>query len=218
MNFVISWRDEYKSHLEQRMGKIVSLLGDYEMRLIDESDPQAKSRLKTQIAELKEQMCVCQSDLDSLTPERENHKDLALKMANITYDDINFVITALLNQRMVSIDTQDSYQPTNPDEKMSRNGLTHKVKFLLDMGLAKAGEVRHFIENNAKVNFPDVPEKLKQSLNSEYTKLVKEGLKGDELFLQLYRFSSHNNQDPSRQAAGLAVLCYFFETCDVFES
>lgn len=213
----MAWRDEHKSNLEQKMEKVVRVLGDCEVRLIDESDPQVRSRLKTQIAELKEQMRDCQGDLDSLEQGRGVQRNLALTMANITYDDINFVITALLNQRMISIDSQDNLQSTNPAEKMSKNGLTYKVKFLLDMGLAKAGEVHHFIENNAKINFPDVPERLKEALNSEYTKLIKAGLGGDELFMQLYNFSSHNNQDPVRQAAGLAVLCYFFETCDVFE-
>jgi hypothetical protein len=212
----MTWRDEHRSNLEKKMEKIVKLLGDCETRLIDESDPQAKSRLKTQASELKREMLECQSDLDSIEQEPAR-RNLALTMANITYEDIEFVITALLNQRMIPVDIQENFQPTNPQEKMSKNGLTHKIKFLLDMGLAKSGEVRHFIENNAKINFPDVPERLKTALSTEYSTLVEAGVKGDELFMQLYHFSSHNNQDPLRQAAGLAVLCYFFETCDVFE-
>lgn len=213
----VNWRQQRKYDLEDRMLEIVKLLGQCEQKLIYEEDPQARGKLNNQITNLKKQKDECQSDLDSHEQGQGEQRKLALTMANITFDDINFVITALLNQRIISTNNQDNYQLTYPEEKMSKNGLTYTVKFLLDMGLAKAGEVRHFIENNAKINFPDVPERLKEALNSEYTKLVRVGLRGDELFMQLYQFSSHNNQDPLRKAAGLAVLCYFFETCDVFE-
>lgn len=213
----MSWREEHRSNLELKMGKVVRLLGEYDQQLIDETDPQSRSKLKSQISELKGQMHECQGDLDSFGEEQVTQRNLALTMASVTYEDINFVITALLNQRMIAVDGQDNFQPTNPEGKMSKNDLTHSIKFFLDMGLAKAGEVRHFVENNAKINFPDVPERLKASLNAEYIKLIRSGVRGDELFMQLYKFSSHNNPDPLRQAAGLAVLCYFFETCDVFE-
>jgi hypothetical protein len=213
----MTWREERKSDLEQRLEKTVKLLGECEQNLIDESDPIAKSKLNSQICKLKEEMGNCQHDLDSLEQEDGTQRSSSLTMANINYDDINFVITALLNQRMVSINSQDNFQPTDPEGKMSKNDLTHEIKFVLGMGLAKAGEVRHFIENIAKINFPDVPERLKASLNAEYIKLMNSGVRGDDLFNRLYSFSHQNNPNPSRQLAGLAVLCYFFETCDVFE-
>lgn len=213
----MTWREERKSQLEQRLEKTVRLLGECEQNLIDESDPKIKSKLKTQISELKEEMSNCQCDLDSLEQEGSTQRSSALAMANITYDDINFVITALLNQRMVDTSSQNNFQPTDPEEKMSKNDLTHEIKFVLGMGLAKAGEVRHFIENNAKINFPDLPERLKASLKAEYIQLMKLGIRGDDLFNSLYKFSHQDNPKSSRQLAGLAVLCYFFETCDVFE-
>jgi len=211
------WREERKSKLEQNLEKIVRLLGECEQNLIDESDPKIKSKLNTQISELKEEMSNFQCDLDSLEKEGSTQRSSALTMSNITYDDVNFVITALLNQRMVDTNSQNNFQPTDPGEKMSKNQLTHEIRFVLGMGLAKAGEVRHFIENNAKINFPDLPERLKASLNAEYNKLIRSGIRGDDLFNSLYSFSHQNNPKSSRQLAGLAVLCYFFETCDVFE-
>lgn len=213
----MDWREERKSNLEERLLKTVKLLGECEQSLIDESDPQAKSKLRTQISELREEMKNCQLDLENLESASHIQKSPALAMANIAYDDITFVITALLNQKPNSLDEQGTFKPTNPEEKMSKNDLTHEIKFALSMGLAKAGEVRDFIEKNAKIYFPDVPERLKAALNNEYKKLLSEGVRGDELFNRLYDFSHQNNPNPSRQLAGLAVLCYFFETCDVFE-
>lgn len=208
--------EERKLQIEQRLEKTVRLLGECELNLIDESDPKTRSKLKTQISELKEEMSNCQRDLDALA-ETNIQRNSALMMAKITYDDINFVITALLNQRMASTNSQENYQPTYPEAKMSKNDLTHEIRFVLGMGLAKAGEVRHFIENIAKISFPDLPERIKASLRTEYISLMRVGIRGDELFNRLYSFSHQNNSSPSRQLAGLAVLCYFFETCDVFE-
>jgi hypothetical protein len=186
--------------------------------LIGESDPQAKTKIETKICEFKAKIGECESDLLPYLQQNRADKSLALTMASITYDDINFVITALVNQRMLDLDDRENFQPTNPKEKMSKNDLTCNIKYLLEAGLAKAGEVRHFIENIAKINFPDVPEKIKNSLNAEYSRQIESGMRGDELFKHLHQFASNNNQDLSRQIAALAVLCYFFETCDVFEA
>ena len=100
---------------------------------------------------------------------------------------------------------------------MSKNGLTSEIRMLMNSGLMQANEVRNLIENFAKINFPDVAEKLKSALNHEYNRLTSQGVRGNDLFEQLHKFSSCNNADYKRQMAGLAVLCYFFETCDVFE-
>ena len=213
----MDWRQQRQHDLEQRMLGIVKMLGQCEQKLTCEEDPQTIGKFQTQIAEFKKQINDCQSDLDSHGQGQGTQRTLALTMANITFEDMNFVITAFLRQRIVTVDDQGNFRPTNPEEKMSKNGLTSSIRLLLDMGLAKASEVRHLIENNAKINFPDVPERLKSALNVEYLKLIEEGVRGDDLFIRLHEFSSCKNSDLRWQAAGLAVLCYFFETCDVFE-
>lgn len=214
----MGWREERKLRLEQRMDKIVSLLSDCEQQLIDESDPKAKSKLKAQISDLKQQMQECEDDLAVFGQEQGINRNLTLTMANVTHYEIDLVITALLHQDTYPpINIQDRLQATKAIEKMSKNNLTYQIKFLLDTGLAKAADVSHCIENLVKINLPNVPEALKFSLNTEYRTLKASGFQGDELFKQMYNFSYNNNPDPSRQVAGLAVLCYFFEACDVFE-
>jgi len=213
----VDWRQQRKQNLEQQMLSLVKLLGQCEQKLTYEDEAKIVCKLEAQISEFKSQMKDCQSDLDSHLQEQGSQRSLALTMANITFEDMNFVVTAFLRQRTIAIDGQNNFRPTNPEEKMSKNGLTSSIRILVDMGLAKAGEVRHLIENNAKINFPDVPERLKSSLNTEYLKLMEEGIRGDDLFIRLHEFSSCKNSDLRWQAAGLAILCYFFETCDVFE-
>jgi hypothetical protein len=210
------WKQQCKDNTEQEMLRIVNLIRDYQEDLTNESDPRNIAKCKKSISELKQKLEDHEIDLKSHS-HGQGKKQLALDMANITHEDLNFVITAFLRQRIPNVDDQNNFPPTKPEEKMSKNGLTSTIKILLDVGLPKANEVRHLIENNAKINFPDVPERLKSSFKIEYLKLVKEGIKGDDLFNSLHKFASCNNTEPRWQLAGLAVLCYFFETCDVFE-
>lgn len=217
VGYSVDWREQRRHDLEQRLLEIVQLLGQCERKLTYEQDPQIVGKLEDQIEDFKKQINQCESDLDSLKQEQVGQRNLARTMANISNGDLNFVITALLKQRMVTVDSRDNFRPTDPEEKMSKNGLTNNIRFMLDMGLAKANEVRHLIENNAKINFPSVPEDLKSAFSREYLKLMEEGIRGDDLFMRLHEFSSCQKSDIRSQAAGLAILCYFFETCDVFE-
>ncbi len=68
--------------------------------------------------------------------------------------------------------------------------------------------------------FPDVEfgERLKQGFVLEYKKLKNDNkLIGDELFDGLLDFASGKSNDFRVRAAGLAVLVYLFEACEVFE-
>ncbi|MCY7332037.1 MAG: hypothetical protein LH649_05130 [Pseudanabaena sp. CAN_BIN31] len=213
----MNWQQQRIHDREQRMLTSVKLLGEYEQEIIYEDDPQAINKLENKINKLKKQIDNYQSDLNHDGLKQSTQRNLALTMANITFEDMNFVIAAFLRQRINIVEGQENFRPTNPEVKMLKNGLTSNIRLLLDMGLAKANEVRHLIENNAKTNFPDVPDRLKSTLNFEYHKLIEENIQGDDLFIRLHAFSSCQNTDLRWQAAGLAILCYFFETCDVFE-
>lgn len=62
------------------------------------------------------------------------------------------------------------------------------------------------------------PERLRQGFITEYNSLRDtDGLTGDALFYALVDFTSGSISDLKRQAAGLAVLGYLFECCEVFE-
>ena len=51
----------------------------------------------------------------------------------------------------------------------------------------------------------------------EYQRLRSEGLDGDSLFNEMQLFSAQWRTDLLHQGAGLAVLVYLFERCEVFE-
>ena len=185
----MDWREERKQQLEVQLRQVLNDLNDYESRLISEDDPNTIRQLKQKIDLLKSHVQNISVDLDELNNTLNKSKNMASTMPDVNFEDINFVITGLLKQQLNSVETPDFSFPTNPKEKMSKNGLTMDIKFLMDMGLGKAKEVRNFIDNTAKINLSNVPEKLKEALNSEYDRLIIQGVTGDQLFLKLYEFS-----------------------------
>lgn len=64
---------------------------------------------------------------------------------------------------------------------------------------------------------PDFPERLKAGFLEKYYALRKVGHKGDELFELMCEFAQQGLKRQSDRTAGLAVLIYLFEICDVFE-
>jgi hypothetical protein len=111
---------------------------------------------------------------------------------------------------------EKSLRRISPEEKMKRNGLTDSIRILLDMGFAKAHEVSDFVQA-VGMRDPKFPERLKAGLLTEYKRRFNRGERGDALFLGLLEYASGASRDMLRQAAGLAVLGYFFELCEVFE-
>jgi hypothetical protein len=99
---------------------------------------------------------------------------------------------------------------------MERNGLGKRTHDLLVLGLSKVHLVTGYVDHVAKMDarFPD---KLKAGFLAALERLRAEGLEGDDLFDGLADFACGNDRRTRYQAAGLAVLTYLFEICDVFE-
>ncbi len=103
-----------------------------------------------------------------------------------------------------------------PEEKIKKNELSEQSRLTIAMGLGVAKEVRSFVESEAQLD-PDFPERLRAGFLEEYYRLRKESTRGDALFDLMCRFAQRGFKEQSRRSAGLAVLIYLFETCEVFE-
>ena len=109
-----------------------------------------------------------------------------------------------------------NFQLLTPVEKMLKNQLTGVAQSRLMTGVIQAKMVSKFVENMVNI-IPDFPERLKAGFMREYQKLRKAGLEGNTLFDALHKFTCSCSPDYDLQAAGLAVLYYLFEKCEVFE-
>lgn len=109
----------------------------------------------------------------------------------------------------------DSYTLIPPKDKINRNSLSSNIEQLITMGMTQTKQVEEYINKSPDTEFGD---RLRDGFVEEYDKLKNnEKLAGDDLFNTLLDFASGGGNDFKERAAGLAVLVYFFENCDVFE-
>ena len=138
---------------------------------------------------------------------------LTTEIPNVGFAELEVVSRAIAHNGAV-----ENYDLTltAPIEKIRKNGLTGSSQLLITMGLSKAKEVGQFVEHIAQMD-GDFPERLKAGFTTEYSRLKAAGATGDRLFEELRAFAGGPAQDFARQAAGLVVLSYLFECCDIFE-
>lgn len=110
----------------------------------------------------------------------------------------------------------DPVVPTAPLEKMRKNEITDKVRLKLTLGLSVFNEVEGFVQSFTRLD-PHFPERLKAGFVKRYNEFLAQGITGDALFTALHDFSSSSSSNFERQGAGLGVLCYLFQKCEVFE-
>ena len=109
-----------------------------------------------------------------------------------------------------------SFDLLAPDEKIKKNALSNGSRHIIAAGLTSRATVGDYVEAEAQLD-PDFPERLKAGFLEEYYARRKEGHKGDELFELMCAFAQRGLRRQADRTAGIAVLIYLFEICDVFE-
>ncbi len=99
-------------------------------------------------------------------------------------------------------------------DKITRNRLDNHVMGYLRLGLGQSRLVQDYLNRQPDPHFPG---RLRDGFVQKYDGLKSEGLVPTDIFLAMVRFSTSGSLEPLRMAAGLAVLSYFFELCEVFE-
>lgn len=146
--------------------------------------------------------------------ERWVHERLAAELPEVGFSELEQVTRGLL--AAPSSPTED-LTVVAPTEKLAKNNLSAKTRFTLTMGLSKAREVGAYLDRAAAVLDPEFPERLRAGFVGKYKSLVRDGLSGDALYEALREFAAPPRRAFGEQAAGLAVLAYLFEACEVFE-
>jgi hypothetical protein len=154
--------------------------------------------------------------IEKLLEMKEKHEkwvsqNLRKEEINITFVELE-IITIFLTSTNLEQEEEITVVPLK--EKIRKNELTSEIEDYIKIGMLKVQLVKKYIDKNLDINFG---ERLKQGFVDKYLALKKTGIKGDELFLDLFDFASNSSEDFKNRAAGLAVLTYFFEACEVFE-
>jgi hypothetical protein len=134
------------------------------------------------------------------------------EVINITFAELSVVTKYLVSGQSV---LSSSLTVIPPKEKIEKNALSSSIEQLITMGMTQVRQVGDFISKCPDIDFGD---RLKKGFVTEYERLRnEEKLKGDDLFDALLDFASNQDSDFKNRAAGLAVLVYLFEKCEVFE-
>lgn len=134
------------------------------------------------------------------------------EIVNVTFAELNVVTRYLVSGHY---EPTSSFQVVPPPDKIKKNRLSREVEALIRMGTIQANQVADYIDKAPDIDFGEC---LKEGFVKEYEKLKnEEQLDGDDLFMALLDFASGGSNDFKKKAAGLAVLVYLFEKCEVFE-
>ncbi len=144
--------------------------------------------------------------------EKYIRESTANEVINTTFAELNVVTQYLVSKQPA---TSDSYKVIPPKDKIQRNKLSTVTERLIIMGMVQVGLVSSFLDRIPDIDFGN---RIKIGFVTEYERLKNEiHLTGDELFDGLMEFASRNSSIFLERAAGLAVLVYLFEKCEVFE-
>ena len=155
----------------------------------------------------------------SLLKLKSDHVAKVREAMNAAFEQIGFpqlqIATAWVYRFQPSRDDQD-YSVLPPEAKIQKNKLNSGSRVTITMGLSVAKVVGDFIQNEAQID-SEYPEKLKTGFLQEYYRLRQLGFQGDDLFDLMCEFAQRGMKGQAQRSAGLAVLVYLFEKCDVFE-
>lgn len=130
-------------------------------------------------------------------------------LENVGFEQLQPVVSAIQRCR-----PDPNAKLTPPSEnKIEHNRLSVDAADLLRLGRRKEARVQDYINKMVR---PDVAEEIAEAIRQQYLSLHSLRLEPDEIFGYLQKFIGVQGE-PSRQAAALAILCYFFERCDIFE-
>lgn len=126
------------------------------------------------------------------------------------FSDLQNVLEAIANQSApVSCEVKEV-----PAGKIEANVLSESVTILLKAGMAKAPLVAAFFE---KWHDETLGERVAEAFRTKYQSLRGQA-RPDEIFSALESWAGGNDRgSPRRQLAVLAVLAYYFDSCDIFE-
>ncbi len=148
----------------------------------------------------------------------EHEKKVRVAMNN-AFSDVGFPELARATAWISMFQPQnpsEEFSVISPEDKIKKNKLTQTSRATIIMGLSVSQEVRAFIEQEVKIE-EKFPEKLKSGFLEQYYKFRRKGIEGDELFDLMCQFAQQGMKTQAQRSAGLAVLIYLFEACEVFE-
>ena len=153
-------------------------------------------------------------ELFKLKAQHEQWVTQKLEKGSISYSFAELeVLAKYLVSSTASIQTVPTFSLLSIDKKIKKNSLSDVQKYIT-MGLSSNLTIEDYLNRHPDPSFAT---QLTNIMAQKYQELKSQRMDNYEIFEELWTFASGNNSDFSYKAAGLGILTYFFEKCEVFE-
>jgi hypothetical protein len=140
----------------------------------------------------------------------------AKAISEVTDLDVFTIISWVATHGPDLVDGRANYDVLAVDRKMTKNGFTTRIRNTINVGLASHHIVSHFVQSGGPM-FGDVVERAAGAIKEEYIHLRDRGFSSDLIWSSLVAFACGAFTASDKVNAGIAVLSYLFELCEVFE-
>ena len=159
---------------------------------------------------------------EKLLRMKREHEDwvrdtLGREITQITFAELEEITKHLAGE---GPDGEEDFDITHISDKIRKNHLSETVLHEIETGMTRVKLVEEYVDSHPDSSFGL---RLKNGFVTEYIRLKdEEKLQGDYMFYSLWGFAAGGGGgggtgDMSKASAGLAVLVYLFEKCEVFE-
>lgn len=153
-------------------------------------------------------------DLFALKAKHEKWVVEMLEQESVSYSFAELeVLAKYLMSSAATSKATSSYSLLKINEKIQKNSL-QPFKMYITMGLSSNSTIDDYLNKHPDPLFAT---QLTNIMASKYQDLKSQGLDNEEILSELWDFASGKKSDFSYRAAGLGILTYFFEKCEVFE-
>lgn len=133
-------------------------------------------------------------------------------ISRIRYSSVDEIVTHVLNDVSPS-SGYDRFVPPNFDNKIRFNGLSSRCGSLMTV----ASYQQHVIDSYFDANSTFFRDDVKERVRNCYQRAKGVGDAPDTIFFMVLDEICAHSKEKHVQDAGLAVMAYYFEKCDVFE-
>lgn len=155
-------------------------------------------------------------DLVLLLPLHDLEDLLGFAPTEVALDGLDFaqlrpVVEYIAKEEPPELPPIDAPSP----QKLDANDFSSDVRGMLEVGRTRIGLVRDYFQKHSD---PFLGEEIAQGFRERYSDLKKEGLSANQIYSELHQFAGGAGGSIERSSAVLAILTYFFESCDIFEN
>jgi len=147
--------------------------------------------------------------------EAWGHRQLAVAATAVDFPELEAVMNQLLS---APVTPTTVFASLRTGVKLQKNQLSSRITVLVTIGMSRLREVEAYVQQRALTDI-DYPERLRAGFLAEYDRYRAMHIRGDSLFEALSVFASGGAAtDGVRYVAGVMVLTYLFDRCELFES